>query len=620
MQQSSGQGATFVAGGAATGAWASVSIGGMGLSFSGTAVSIGLTPITLAGAIAGSASYGVFKAVIEGDASALSAATLGGLGGAGVSMTVGGMGLAFNGTAIGLGLAPITTAGAVVGLAVYGLLKIFDESDVKESSTQIFDRMEERISWQENYSQALREVDPAWIDFELLQKFSALEVEKELEVLKQGSFSQKFSKKDICEELEKLSQAISNDNLSTLKFVEFKDIDFISTTDPEQPSLDREVNSLTAEPPKGEIWQCIRTLKGHTAPVSSVAISPDGQTFATGSNDKTVKLWDQGTGKYLFAFLGQAKEVSTVSFSPDGKTLSGGSFDCKITIWDLKTKKFQTLLHQDLPYSHSGFVHSITFSPDGKLIISGGDDRAIKVWNRQTGKIIRTLSGHLEGVLSIAISADGQTLISGSADQTIKIWRCHDWETLHTLHGHKNWVFSVAISLNGEILASGSSDATVKLWNLKTGDLLHTLTGHSAGVFSVCISPDSQLIASGSRDGTIMLWHIETGELLQTLAGQYPIAFSPNGETLISGGANHTIKIWRRVIEKNETEPKIELFGEWWEILSVSPAATPEDVKSAYRKLARQHHPDINTLDTAKLNMQAIINAYREFRRIKMNH
>ena len=619
MQQSSGQGAAFVTGGAATGAWASLSIGGVGLSFSGTAIGLGLTPITAVGAVAGAASYGVFKAVIEGDASAFNAAVLGGLGGAGISMTVGGMGLAFKGTAIGLGIAPISTAGAVVGLAVYGLLKIFNENDVKESPSEIFDRIEEKILWQENYSFALREVDPAWIEFELLKKFTSLEVESELDALKNKLSLQTISKSDIHHELEKVSQIFSKNDRLSLNFTELEDISFISTNEPEQQSSEAKANSITVKTQNILGWECIRTLKGHIAPVSSIAISPDSQIFATGSNDKTVKQWDSSTGQYLFTYVGQEKEVSSISYSPDGQTLVIGSFDRKVTLRDLKTKSFQTFLQQNLPYSHEGFVHATTFSPDGKLLISGGDDRAIKIWNRKTGKVIRTLIGHLEGILSIAISPDGQTLVSGSSDKSIKIWNCRNWENLHTLHGHTNWVFSVAIGSNGKILASGSSDSTAKLWNLETGELLHTMTGHSKGIFSVCISPDCQLVASGSQDGTIMLWDVETGSLLQTLAGQYPVVFSPNGETLISGGVRHTIKIWQRMSAKSKIESKSELCGEWWEVLGVNPSATSDEVKYAYRKLARQYHPDINIEDTAKFNMQAIIRSYRAFRRIKMN-
>lgn len=159
MPEKMRQGAGFVAGGAATGTWVSLSIGGMRLSFSGTAVGLGLTPLAAAGAVTGAATYGAFRAIVGGDASAINAVAIGGLGGASVSMSVGGMGLSFSGTAVSLGLAPITSAGMVVGLAVYGVLKIFDGKGSKESSQQIFSRMEETIGWNESYQQALLDLN-----------------------------------------------------------------------------------------------------------------------------------------------------------------------------------------------------------------------------------------------------------------------------------------------------------------------------------------------------------------------------------------------------------------------------------------------------------------------------
>ncbi|PZD72227.1 Chaperone protein DnaJ [Acaryochloris thomasi RCC1774] len=191
MAHDLGQGAAFVAGGAAAGSWVSVNVGGMGLAFSGTAIGIGMTPVTLAGATAGAASYGLFRAVVEGDASALSAAALGGLGGAAVSLHVGGMGLAAKGTAISLGLAPLTVAGSVVGLAVYGLLKSLDRGGTKEPASQVFERMDSRVSWQESYTQALLELNIEALENQfgndpLAQKFLEWQLDDDLEHLKKN--------------------------------------------------------------------------------------------------------------------------------------------------------------------------------------------------------------------------------------------------------------------------------------------------------------------------------------------------------------------------------------------------------------------------------------------------
>jgi DnaJ-domain-containing protein 1 len=83
----------------------------------------------------------------------------------------------------------------------------------------------------------------------------------------------------------------------------------------------------------------------------------------------------------------------------------------------------------------------------------------------------------------------------------------------------------------------------------------------------------------------------------------------------VSGGSKNTVKIWQQTLGRIPSSEKTELSGEWWEVLGVSQTTKPDDVKLAYRQLARQYHPDINISATAKSNMQTIIKAYREFRR-----
>jgi hypothetical protein len=114
-----------IAAGTVLGAGASATVGGMGLAVAGTAVGIGMAPVAAAGAVVGSAVYGVKKAIEEQDETAIDAAIIGAGVGAGASAVVGGMGLAVAGTAVGITMAPVAAAGAVVGLAGYGLFKLF---------------------------------------------------------------------------------------------------------------------------------------------------------------------------------------------------------------------------------------------------------------------------------------------------------------------------------------------------------------------------------------------------------------------------------------------------------------------------------------------------------------
>lgn len=119
------EGAALIGIGATTGAVASAAVGGIGLTVAGTGVAIGAAPVAVAGAVVGSAAYGVKKAIEDQDPTAIGAVVAGAGVGAGASAIVGGMGLAIGGTAIGVAMAPVAAVGAVVGLAGYGLYKLF---------------------------------------------------------------------------------------------------------------------------------------------------------------------------------------------------------------------------------------------------------------------------------------------------------------------------------------------------------------------------------------------------------------------------------------------------------------------------------------------------------------
>nr|WP_313954524.1 hypothetical protein [Aulosira sp. FACHB-615] len=287
----------------------------------------------------------------------------------------------------------------------------------------------------------------------------------------------------------------------------------------------------------------VNTLEGHNSRVNSVSFSPDGKTLASGSDDKTIKLWDISTGKILKTLTGHSNSVNSVSFSPDGKTLASGSYDQTIKLWDVSTgKPLKTLS------GHNSYVNSISFSPDGKTLASVSWDKTIKLWDVSTGKFLKTLSGHNSSVNSISFSPDGKTLASVSGDETIKLWDVSTGKPLKTLRGHNSSVNSISFSPDGKTLASGSYDNTIKLWDISTGKLLKTLSGHNSSVWSVSFSTDGKTLASGSADNTIKLWDISTGKLLKTLSGHnssvWSVSFSPDGKTLASGSWDNTIKLW----------------------------------------------------------------------------
>jgi WD40 repeat protein len=297
--------------------------------------------------------------------------------------------------------------------------------------------------------------------------------------------------------------------------------------------------------PKSQNWRLAHTLKGHSGSVWSVAISPDGRTLASGSGDKTIKLWNLVTGQEICTLKGHSDSVCSVAFSPNGMTLASSSDDKTIKLWNLATaQEIRTLR------GHSGSVSSVAFSPNGMILASGSDDNTIKVWNLATAQEIRTLQRHFHfAVRSIAFSFNGTTLASNSNDNTIKLWNLGTGQQIRTLKGHSDSVCSVTISPDGRTLASGSDDKTIKVWNLATAQEIYTLDGHDKWVNSVAFRSDGRTLASGSDDKTIKLWNLATQQEICTLKGHSnwvnSVAFSPDGQILASGSLDKTIKIWR---------------------------------------------------------------------------
>uniref|UniRef100_A0A0C9QVM9 TSA: Wollemia nobilis Ref_Wollemi_Transcript_5414_2075 transcribed RNA sequence n=1 Tax=Wollemia nobilis TaxID=56998 RepID=A0A0C9QVM9_9CONI len=116
-------------------------------------------------------------------------------------------------------------------------------------------------------------------------------------------------------------------------------------------------------------------MTGHQQLVNHVYFSPDGQWVASASFDKSVKLWNGITGKFVTTFRGHVGPVYQISWSADSRLLLSGSKDSTLKLWDMRTLK----LKEDLP-GHADEVFCVDWSPDGEKVASGGKDRVLKLW------------------------------------------------------------------------------------------------------------------------------------------------------------------------------------------------------------------------------------------------
>ncbi|KAL5640139.1 hypothetical protein ACGC1H_007430 [Rhizoctonia solani] len=312
--------------------------------------------------------------------------------------------------------------------------------------------------------------------------------------------------------------------------------------------------------------------------VNSVAISPDGNRMASGSDDGSVGVYDMHTGAVVAGpFQGHTDMVWSVAFSPDGRHIASGSADNTVIVWDAFTGRIVTGPLK----KHTSVVHSVDFSPDGRHLVSGSSDKTIIVWDTYTGAItLGPLEGHSEDIMSVAFSPDGRLIASSSLDLTIRLWDASTGAPIaEPLTGHTDRVYMVAFSPDGSKLASCSYDKTIRVWDVKGGTIVGLpFTGHKAGVWPIAFSHDGRWIASGGLDGdsTIIIWETVTGSVvLGPLSGHMEVVrsvgFTPDNTRIVSSSDDDTIRIW-------DVQPESRTLGQKNpRDLSVGPVAFLHD-------------------------------------------
>ena len=286
-------------------------------------------------------------------------------------------------------------------------------------------------------------------------------------------------------------------------------------------------------------------------PVRSTALSPDGQSFATGGDDKILRLWAVQTGELIAELPGHADLISDVDFSPDGRRVVTASWDNTARIWDIAAKN---PIHE-LP-DHGASVTSARFSPDGHFVATGDGAGTVRIWDAAQGRLIHKIDAHtwdrnvVQGHSRVAFNQDGSRLLTSAGEDTTGVGdpvaRLWDTETGGLVREFSSMGVVIASLFNrdGErVLIAGTRD-NPRVWETSTGKRLGERPGNTGLINAAAFSADGKAVLTSDTNGNGAIWDAQTGAALGTRVGKVTAAaFDENGER-VAASDGEIVRVW----------------------------------------------------------------------------
>ncbi|MCP2124595.1 UNVERIFIED_ORG: cytochrome c [Bradyrhizobium japonicum] len=257
----------------------------------------------------------------------------------------------------------------------------------------------------------------------------------------------------------------------------------------------------------------------------------------SGSFDSAAIRWSLKAETAEEVLRYHADAVNAVAFLNDGRMITAGA-DARIAVWTAGRRQPDRVFE-----GHVGPIVALAVSPDGALLASASWDRTVRIWSLSDG-VSRVLEGHSQNVNGVAFTPDGRSLVSAGYDLTLRIWRLPDSRPeIVTLPAPLN---AVAVAPDGEIV-TGAVDGILRMLTTD-GKVSGEISAGPTPVVAVTMSADGKLIAAAGIGGTVAIIDRKSRSLLRTLVGPglpvWSVAFLPDRETLMTGGADGKIRRW----------------------------------------------------------------------------
>lgn len=261
-----------------------------------------------------------------------------------------------------------------------------------------------------------------------------------------------------------------------------------------------------------------QVLRFHDSAVNAVAIARDGR-IVTGGEDARIAVWQPGAPSPASVLQGHTAPIVSLSISPDGRTLASASWDRTARLWPLPAAGFWGGLFGSgatprVLAGHQQNVNGVAFTPDGNAVVTAGYDLTVRIWPLSGGApTIVTLPTPLNAV---AVAPDGE-IVAGAADGRV-FFLSPKGELLAEVSASEAPIIAIAISPDGTLAAAAGSRGSVAIITRGTRKLAPPLVGPGLPVWSAAFLPDSRTLITGGTDRLVRRWNAATGEHIGSVA------------------------------------------------------------------------------------------------------